>query len=247
MISKEKQKYIRNLHSKKWRQSEGQFLVEGGKSVGELLQSDFYISHLYITRKFFEKYSEYLQAKEYVICEIEDIQKLSTLHTNDMAIAIVQQKYVDITEINYDDYSLVLDTMNDPGNFGTILRIADWYGIKQVICSRETVELYNPKVIISSMGSFIRVKVFTTDLSEFLENTSLPIYGACLEGENVHTKHFTPNGHIVIWNESHGISESIEKYIVHKITIPKFGLAESLNAWVATAVILDNVMRNIGK
>jgi TrmH family RNA methyltransferase len=134
--------------------------------------------------------------------------------------------------------------MNDPWNFGTILRIADWYGIKQVICSRETVELYNPKVIIASMWSFTRMKVVSTDLAEFLESTTLPIYWAYLDWENVHTKEFTPNGHIVIWNESHGISESIEKYITHKITIPKFGWAESLNAWVAPAVIFDNVKRN---
>lgn len=247
MISKEKQKYIRNLHSKKWRQNESKFLVEWWKSVEELLQSDFNILNLYITRKFFEKYAELLQWKEYVICETEDIEKSSTLHANDMALAIVEQKYVDITEIDYENYSLVLDTMNDPWNFGTILRIADWYGIKQVICSRETVELYNPKVIIASMGSFTRMKVVSTDLTEFLENTSLPVYGAYLDWENVHTKEFTPNGHIVIGNESHGISESITKYITHKITIPKFGWAESLNAWVATAVILDNVMRNINK
>jgi TrmH family RNA methyltransferase len=247
MISKEKQKYIRNLHSKKWRQSESKFLVEWGKSVEELLQSDFNILHLYITRKFFEKYAELLQWKEYIICETEDIEKSSTLHTNDMALAIVEQKYGDITEIDYENFSLVLDTMNDPWNFGTILRIADWYWIKQVICSRETVEMYNPKVIIASMGSFTRMKVFYTDLTEFLENTTLPVYWSYLDWENVHIKEFTPNGHIIIWNESHWISEQIEKYITNKITIPKFGWAESLNAWVATAVILDNVMRNITK
>jgi len=190
--------------------------------VEELLQSDFSITHLYITRKFFAKYASLLQDRDYVMCEAEDIQKSSTLHANDMAIAIVEQKYVDITDVNYDSYSLVLDTMNDPGNFGTILRIADWYGIKQVICSRETVELYNPKVIIASMGSFTRMKVFSTNLEEFLQETTLPIYGAYLDGESVHTKEFTANGHIVIGNESHGISESIAPFITNKITIPSF-------------------------
>lgn len=247
MISKEKQKFIRALHTKKTRQNENLFLVEGIKSLEELLQSDFSIKFLYITQKFLEKNYDILQNFEYIVCDQKDIEKVSTLPANDWWIAIVEQKLFTLENIDVNKYSLVLDTINDPGNLWTILRIADWYGINQVICNKQTVELYNPKVIISTMWSFTRVKVIVCDLEEFLSQTKLPVYGAFLEWENVHNKQFELSWHIVIWNESHGISAEIEKFVTQKITIPQFWQAESLNAGIATAVILDNVLRNISK
>lgn len=243
MISKEKQKYIRGLQTKKIRQIEKKFLVEWAKSLEELLQSDFEIQYLYITDKFLEKHWDLLEAKNYIVCPQDIIEKSSTLPSNDSGIAIVHQKNYWCDEINYNTYSLVLDTINDPGNLWTIIRIADWYGINQIVCSEQTVELYNPKVIISTMWSFTRVKVIPNDLEKFLSQTKIPVYGAYLEWENVHKKEFAPQWHIIIWNESHGISQELEKYVSDKITIPKFGWAESLNAWVATAIILDNIMR----
>lgn len=245
MISKEKQKFIRSLQTKKSRQTEQKFLVEWAKSLEELLNWDFQIHLLYITDKFLEKYSHLLENTDYILCPQDNIEKSSSLPSNDSGIAIVHQKQYWITQVDYKKYSLVLDTINDPGNLGTIIRIADWYGIDQIICSEQTVELYNPKVIISTMWSFTRVKVIPTNLEEFLSNTEIPVYWAYLEWENVHNKDFAPQWHIIIWNESHGISPELEKYVTDKVTIPKIGWAESLNAWVATAVILDNVVRNI--
>lgn len=247
MISKEKQKFIKSLHSKKNRQKEGLFLVEWWKSLEEVLLSDYEIKYLYVTEKCFDKYPSLLEDRDCFICTQSDIEKVSTLSVNDMWIAIVKQKEFTLEDIETNKYSLVLDTINDPGNLGTILRIADWYWIDQVICNSTTVELYNPKVIISTMWSFSRVKLVQTDLEVFLSNTDLPNYWAFLEGENVHTSDFNIAWNIIIWNESHGISPEIEKYITHKITIPRFWKAESLNAWVATAVILDNVLRNLHK
>ncbi len=245
MFSKERQKFIKSLHNKKNRQEEGLFLVEGAKSLEEVLLSDFEIDTLCISEKFLDKYPSLMENREFVLCNPSDIQNMSTLKSNDMWVAVVKQKQNLLSEIDDSKYCLVLDTINDPGNMGTILRIADWYWIDQVVCNSVTVELYNPKVIMSSMGSFTRVKVISCDLGEYLTNTKLPIYWAFLEWENVHTASFAPVANIVIWNESHGISQEIEKFITDKITIPRFWKAESLNAWVATWVILDNILRNI--
>lgn len=247
MFSKERQKFVKSLHNKKNRQIEGLFLVEWGKSLEEVLLSDFEIVDLFITEKFLDSYPSLMEDRAFTLCKVNDIERLSTLNSNDMWVAVVKQQQYDLEDIDTSKYSLVLDTINDPGNLGTILRIADWYGIDQVICNSTTVEFYNPKVIISSMWSFSRVKLVQTDLEEYLSNTTLPNYWAFLEWENVHTADFSIAGNIVIWNESHWISPAIEKYITHKITIPRFWKAESLNAWVATGVIIDNVLRNISK
>lgn len=247
MFSKERQKYVKSLHTKKNRQLEWVFLVEWGKSLEEVLLSDFEILDLYITEKFLDIYPSLMEERAFTVCKTSDIERISTLNSNDMWIAVVKQKQFSLENIDTNKYSLVLDTINDPGNLWTILRIADWYWIDQVICNTTTVELYNPKVIMSSMGSFSRVKLVQTDLAEYLSNTTLPNYWAFLEWENVHTTEFALAWNIVIWNESHWISPEIEKFITDKITIPRFWKAESLNAWVATWVIIDNVLRNISK
>ena len=247
MFSKEKQKFIKSLHNKKNRQFEELYLVEWWTSLEELLLSDLEIDSLYITEKFIDKYPSLIENRAFELCRPNDIEKSSTLHTNDMWIAIVKQHKYNLDDIDISKYVLVLDTINDPGNLGTILRIADWYGIDQVVCNTQTVELYNPKVIISSMWSFTRIKVIACDLEQYLSETKLPVYWAFLEWENVHTKDFALVWNIVIGNESHWISQEIEKFITEKITIPRFWKAESLNAWVATGVILDNVIRNISK
>src|SRR5690606_15106813 len=132
----------------------------------------------------------------------------------------------------------------DPGNLGTIIRIADWYGIKKLIFSEETADIYNPKVLNASMGSFTRISFFYTDLEEYLRGIPFPVYGAFLEGENLHRKNFKPEGIILMGNESNGISGKLASLVTDKLTIPPFGQAESLNVAVATAVICDNFRRN---
>jgi TrmH family RNA methyltransferase len=136
-----------------------------------------------------------------------------------------------------------LDDIRDPGNLGTIIRTADWYGIKHILASEETVDFYNPKVINSTKGSFTRVQVHYTDLNAILAANELPVFGAFLTGENVHQAKFPKAGLLVIGNESNGISPSLSTKITHPVTIPKFGQAESLNAAIATAILLDNIRR----
>ena len=141
------------------------------------------------------------------------------------------------------EFIIALDDIRDPGNLGTIIRTADWYGIHTIIASEETADFYNPKVISSTMGSFTRVNVHYEDLQNFLSKTHRKIYGAFLQGRSIHHESFASGGIILIGNESRGISKPLEKLVTDRITIPRFGHAESLNAAIATAVICDNIRR----
>ncbi len=146
--------------------------------------------------------------------------------------------------VSPDAFTLLLDDIRDPGNLGTIIRTADWYGIQTIIASEETVDFYSPKVINSTKGSFIRIHFSNADLSQVLQKqTTLPVFGAFLDGEDVHTIQFPKGGFLVIGNESKGISPTVEKFITNKVTIPRYGKAESLNAAIATAILLDNIRR----
>ena len=245
MISKEKQKFIRSLWDKKTRIEEWLFLVEWEKSILELLNSSFEIAYLYISEKFEQKHKDILSNVVYEISDIETIAKVSVINSNNAWIAIVKSKKNLELKIENDEFIVVLDTINDPGNLWTIIRTCDWYGIKKIVCSNETVELTNPKVVASSMGSISRIKIYYTDLEEYLKNNKSPIYWAFLDWENIHRVNFDKikSGFIAIWNESHWISEKIENFVTNKITIPSFGKAESLNAWVATGIIIDNIFR----
>ena len=241
MFTKNQAKLIKSLDEKKNRVELGLFLVEGEKSVSELLDSDFEIELLLTTTTFFEKYGEKIRekSKSYEIVNQFELEKVGTFETNDSAIAIVKQKINNEPTIS-SGIILALDEIKDPGNLGTIIRIADWYGIKNIIASKNTVDFYNPKVITATKGSFTRVNIFYTDLNEFLSKTELPILGAFLDGENIHETKFPSNGILIMGNESNGIKKDIEKLVTKKITIPSYGKAESLNVAIATAIILDN-------
>lgn len=245
MLSKNQIKYIKSLHNKKERNEEKKFLVEWKKSLIELLHSDFEIEILIISESFFVENRNLVSKYSFEILKIEEITKLSTLWTNTDWIALVKQKENSELKNNWNEIILVLDEIKDPGNLGTIIRIADWYGIKKIIASNNTCELYNPKVIISSMGSFTRIKLYYTDLEWYLQNQDFPIYWAFMIWEDIHKTNFEKSCFIVIWNESNGISKEIEKLVSKKITIPRFWEAESLNAWIATAIILDNMKKNV--
>lgn len=245
MLTKAKIKLIKSLHEKKYRNEYGLFLVEGEKSVKELLQSDFKIEHIIGTRKFFEENTEVLKNKD-IMCDVvekEEIEKVSSLESNDSVLAVVFQKENTSFGIETNEIVLALDDIRDPGNLGTIIRIADWYGIKKILASESTVDAYNNKTISASKGSFTRVQMFYTDLEKFLSDIKTPILGTFMNGENVHTFDFPKGGILVMGNESNGISKGIEKYIKKKITIPSFGVTESLNVGIATAVVVDNWRR----
>jgi TrmH family RNA methyltransferase len=247
MFTKNQAKLIKSLDEKKNRVELGLFLVEGEKSVSELLDSDFEIDLILTTTEFFDKYGEKIRekSKSYEIVNQFELEKVGTFTTNDAALAVVKQKENKPTEIKKDEIVLALDEIKDPGNLGTIIRIADWYGIKNIIASKNTVDFYNPKVITATKGSFTRVNIFYTDLNDFLSKTKLPVLGAFLNGENIHETKFPSSGILVMGNESNGISKEIEKLITKKITIPAYGKAESLNVAIATAIILDNWKRNL--
>ncbi|MFT6879850.1 MAG: TrmH family RNA methyltransferase [Arcticibacterium sp.] len=240
-LSKQKQKYILSLHNKKYRQQFGVFLVEGQKSIEELINSDFTIDELYLTEKAVQLNIGNLEA---IYCTEDEISKVSSFRSNNYGLAIVKCKVNQIWDDSAEDWILALDDIRDPGNLGTIIRIADWYGITKILCSENTVEIYNPKVISSTMGSFTRVHCFYTELKSYLLFTELPIYGAYLNGDNIHRATFPKHGILLMGSESHGISSELEDLVTNKITIPSFGGAESLNAGVATGVILDNIRRS---
>ncbi|MFH1454918.1 MAG: RNA methyltransferase [bacterium] len=247
MFTKNQAKLIKSLQDKKNRVELGLFLVEGGKSIIELLNSDFKIDFILTTTEFFDKYGEKIRekSKSYEIVDQFDLEKIGTFETNNSALAVVKQKVNKQFEIKKDEIVLALDEIKDPGNLGTIIRIADWYEIKNIVASKESVDFYNPKVITATKGSFSRVNIFYTDLKDFLSKQKVPVFGTFLNGENIHKTKFPSSGILVMGNESNGINKEIEKSITKKITIPAYGKAESLNVAIATAIILDNWKKNL--
>jgi RNA methyltransferase, TrmH family len=242
MLGKATIKFIKSLQVKKYRKQEQCFLIEGEKSVGELLASDFEVVTLLATRDFLSNIK--LPAKGEVTEVSEStLDSLGGFQSNRSAIAVARFKPNTEIVVASDEYALVLDDIKDPGNLGTIIRTADWYGISKIIVSPETADFYNPKVISATMGSFTRVQVYYTELGAYLSGARHTVYGAFLEGRDVHEVSFRPGGLIVIGSESHGISEGVEACITERITIPRYGGAESLNAAIASAVICDNLRR----
>ena len=212
----------------------------------ELLRSDYEIHSIYATESYIRANSRLISVKGTPVIEAapDELESAGTFQTNKSAIAIAKIKENAALSIENGEYALILDDIRDPGNFGTILRIADWYGIKKLISSLTTVDLYNPKVINASMGSFSRIEVYYTELGSFLTKNPGPYYGAYMDGENVNNVNFFDHGYIVIGNESNGIEPSLDLLIDYRITIPRYGQAESLNAGVATAIICDNLLRS---
>ena len=240
MLSKNELKYIQSLCQKKQRQEEGLFIAEGTKLVDELLQSQYRIKKLYALADWIQQYPKAVEAV--TVTEIE-LAKMSTLQTPNQVLAVVEQQIPKTGPDIYTQLTLVLDGIQDPGNLGTIIRIADWFGIKQVIASEDTVELFNPKVIQSTMGSFTRVNFWYRSLPEFLASAKIPVYGALLNGKNMHGEPPVTEGLLVIGNESKGISKELLPFISHPITIPRLGGAESLNAAVAAGIIVSHLKK----
>ena len=171
------------------------------------------------------------------------MEKISTLQTPQGILALVRipsAQKLDLQKLN-NCFSLVLDDVQDPGNFGTIIRTADWFGITNIICSLHTVEAYNPKTVQSTMGSLCRVNINYTDLSTFFETVKLPVFGALLEGNNIYTTNWGKEGLILLGNEGHGISEELIKKITIPVTIPRIGQAESLNVAVSAAIFCSEL------
>lgn len=243
MLSKATIKFIKSLQVKKYRKEEQCFRIEGAKSVEELMASDFEVVKVLGTPAFLSSLKIPLRGE---VIEVDEnaLSGLGEFQTNRSALAVARLKPNAFLEVAPSEYALILDDIGDPGNLGTIIRTADWYGIRKIIASSETADFYNPKVIGASMGSFTRVQIYYTGLPDYLLENRLPVYGAFLEGTNVHEVTFGRGGLILIGSESHGISPGLQGFVTERVTIPRFGRAESLNAGVATAVILDNLRRS---
>lgn len=248
-MTKNQIKFVRSLQQKKNRQTNNLFVVEGAKNVFEVLKSNWEIDSLFVSPEFEQELNNFL-SREYIetppiLSKKASLQQAGTFKTNNTVLAVVKipKQNFENKQENNSELILALDSIKDPGNLGTILRTADWYGIKQVICSSDCVDIYNPKVIASSMGSFLRIKVVYTDLAEFFKQNPLPVYGAFLTGKNIHEVEFEDKAILLIGSESHGIGAILADHVNKKIHIPRFGKAESLNAAIATAIICDNWKR----
>jgi TrmH family RNA methyltransferase len=235
-ITKNQLKHIRLLKQKKYRQEFGEFLVEGEKNIDELLKSNFKINVLYAT----SDWNDINCNEEITLVTTKQLSQISNLSSPNKVLALVQTPIIKYNEsILENDLTLILDSINDPGNLGTIIRTADWFGIKNIICSTDSVNCYNPKVVQTTKGSLFNVTVHYQELSNLLANTSNKIYGAALDGKEIN-KDFSPQkpAILLMGSESHGISAEIEKLITDKILIKQHGKAESLNVAIATSILL---------
>lgn len=249
MMSQKWSKLIKSLHLKKYRKAEQLFFVEGEKAVLEVLAAHWPVKALFGTPEFFDRYPHAGAAAELCQpCSASELEQAGTFSSNNAALAVVAMpQQSPFAEASSSGYTLVLDTINDPGNLGTIIRIADWYGIRHLLCSAETVDVFNPKVIAAAKGSFLRVQLHYGDLSQWLSQTKQPVYGTFLAGTSVHQLQLSGTGdhqgYIVLGNEANGISDAVAAYVNQRITIPAFGQAESLNVGIAAAVVVDNLTR----
>jgi RNA methyltransferase, TrmH family len=240
MLSKNEAKYIQSLVHKKQRDLSGQFLVEGIKGVAELLESDFEIEKIFAVDDWHHSLAENTMITR--VSE-EELQKLSSLQTAHKVLALVKmKKKPEITDLT-SKLILALDGIQDPGNMGTLIRIADWFGVQYIVASEDSVDWYNPKVIQSTMGSFTRVQMIYTNLLPFLKNAKMPIMGALLEGTSVYKEASIKEGILIIGNESQGISKNLRPFITAPLSIPRIGGAESLNAAVAAGILLSHLLK----
>lgn len=243
MLSKSRLKYIQTLGQKKFRLQEGCFLAEGPKLVSDILtEKRAAVLEIFALEDWIHSNASLIAATKYSIVTEQELEKISQLNTPNQVIALVKQ-FGNTVPDRADGLILALDNIQDPGNLGTIIRIADWFGISQIICSEGTAESYNPKVVQATMGSIARVGVFYTDLENWLSaQTSSRIYAAVLDGQDIRKMNPLKTGILLIGNESKGISPALLALANHRITIPQKGRAESLNAAVAAGIILSHLV-----
>lgn len=239
MLSKSQFKLINSLSKKKYRDRHGLFLAEGKKVITELLTSNLEMHSLYTTEDIFK-----LKGGQPVIVDHTELKKISQLSTPQIGLALFEIPRP--KKLTNSGLQLALDGIRDPGNLGAIIRLCDWFGITDLVCSLDTVDCYNPKVVQASMGSLVRVSITYTNLAEFLKEVDRPVLGTFMDGASIYRQTLEPQGVIVMGNEANGISQDIEKLITQRIGIPQFGAVmetESLNVATATAIILSEFRR----
>ncbi len=245
MLTQADIKLINSLKMNKIRNKMGLFLVEGPKMVNELINyPDFEIELIAGSKKWLDSQISLPNFSPKEISE-KALQKLSNFSTANEVLVIVKMPKYDAFATRKDSLYLVLDGIQDPGNMGTIIRTAEWFGIHEIICSHDTVDCFNPKVVQATMGSLFRVKCRYEELPSFLEKQKIPIYGTLLNGKNIYQEQLSQSGFIVIGNESKGVSEELQKLITHPLFIPSYAdsKAESLNASIATAIVCAEFRR----
>lgn len=248
MLSKNKIKLINSLSLKKKRDEEMLFVAEGIKIVSELIDSDLDVVAVFALESFFNE-NQFNKAFEQIIIDERELKSISNLSTPNQALALVKipEKNLALSNIEH-QLSIAIEDIQDPGNLGTIIRTAEWFGIKNIICSNNSVDVYNPKVVQATMGAISRVNVFYTDLPEFLHeasNSGLEIYGTLLDGENIYKQALENKGVILLGNESKGISAELEKLVTKKLRIPdaENNQTESLNVSMAMGIVCAEFFR----
>lgn len=240
MITKNQIKLIISLQQKKFRNSSKLFIAEGEKVIRELLDSKFELQNIFCTDATFNDLNE----NQVTTISESDLKKISALSTPNNCLALFKINEIKLLQNN--GLTLVLDNIRDPGNLGTIIRLCDWFGVSQLVCTPETVDFYNPKVVQATMGSLTRVNIVYINVEDFLENAVVPIFGTFMDGDTIYKTKLPKNAIIILGNEANGISANIEKMIKNRLSIPRFGAiqkTESLNVATAAAIVLSEFMR----
>lgn len=255
MLTKNDIKFINSLKRKKYRKEHKLFIAEGTKVIEELFNSYFQVKWLFCNKDGFDYFSTKVKNKT-TITTVSDkeLSRISNFKTPQKALALVKipQNKLEIDNLK-NKLSLFLDDVNDPGNLGTIIRVAGWFGIENIFCSPDTVDVYNPKVIQASMGAIAGVNIFyeskTVFFNEINRKTDLKIYGTLLDGENIYSKNLSQSGIIILGSESHGISPEVQEFITDKLHIPSFAHkkqgVESLNVAIAASIVCSEFRRSV--
>lgn len=242
MISNRQAKLITSLKLKKYREKHGFFVAEGPKVISELLDEGLNLKWMYTSD------SSLISGDNHFAISDSDLKKVSFLKTPNTSLAVFEIPKVEA--LPNAGLIVAVDALRDPGNLGTIIRLCDWFGVKHLVCSSDTVDCYNPKVVQASMGSLGRVQIHYVSLVDFLSDADLPVYGGFMDGVRVYDAQLPEHGILVVGNEANGISETVEATVSHRISIPRFGplqRTESLNVATATAILLSEFRRATGK
>lgn len=255
MLTKNRIKYINTLKFPKYRKLSKQFIAEGAKTINELLESSFTIDSIYASREWISDNSNLLQLRdiEYTVVSPVELLRISALTNNEDVLAVVNipDKTPDVASL-FSDLLFFFDNISDPGNMGTIIRTADWFGVKNIVCSQGSVDVFNPKTVQSTMGSILRVNVFSLDLDELLKHkpNDIEIFGTTTDGENIFSTQLPAKALIVFGNESQGISKEVKHIIQKSISIPRYNKEsnkpESLNVAVSFALVCSEFRKVAG-
>lgn len=244
MLTKSKIKFLLSLQQKKYRQLNNRFVVDGDKTVRELFNSPLKVETLYAEPWWLWKNKHvYPDSIEIIEVNEKELKQISTLEAPTGVIAVAHIPTDDKPKLERGKITLALDDINDPGNFGTIIRIAEWFGVETIFCNEHCVDAYNPKVVSAAKGSLFRTKLFYGSLKQLFEKSKAPVFGTVLNGNNIYTANLPHEGIILIGNEANGVSTELLPYLKLKLSIPGSGNAESLNAGVATGIILSEFYR----